>query len=126
MDSKNLELSYDKCYKIHVGKSDDKCPTLLINKLPMREEKRQKYLGEIISASTKVDDNIEEKYKKGLGVVNQILGILREITFGNFYFQTAIILRNGMLLPSILTNIEVIHNLQKKHIEKLESLDKIY
>ena len=49
--------------------------------------KKQKYLGDILSTSGKLDGNIEAIYNKGLGKVNEIMGILQEVSFGPHYFQ---------------------------------------
>ena len=86
---------------------------------------RQKYLGDLVLSSAKLDDNIEERYKKGLGIISQIISLLKEISFGNYYFQMAIIFRNALLINSVLLNIEAAYQIKVKHIDCLESLDNI-
>ena len=50
----------------------------------MLTSEREKYLGDIISSSCKINDNIEERYNKGIGIANKIIGLLKEISFGQY------------------------------------------
>ena len=77
----------------------------------MLSTNRDKYLRDILTFDGKVDANIEERYNKGIGIVNQILSILKEISFGEFYFEMAIIFRQSMLLNIILCNTEILYEL---------------
>ena len=72
----------------------------------------------------KNDSNIHDRYSKGIGYVNQILGILHEISFGQFYFEQALQLRNAKLVNGILCSIEAMYGLTKAQTEKLEKCDK--
>ena len=51
--------------------------------------------------------------------------ILEEIFFGKYYFEVAVVLRNSLLLSSILVNSEAWYNLKKEEIEKLEQVDEM-
>ena len=51
---------------------------------------------------------------------------LKEISFGKYYFEMAVLFRQSMLLNSILCNSEVLYGLKKSHIETLESVDKYF
>ena len=66
---------------------------------------------------------MEERYDKGIGIANQIISLLKEISFGHHYFQMATMFRQSMLINSILCNSEVLYGLNKTHIETLESVD---
>ena len=59
IECKRLELSDTKCFKMHVGQSNQYCPTLSVNKKEMLSSSQQKYLGDIISSDTKIDENIK-------------------------------------------------------------------
>ena len=56
------------------------------------------YLGDIISSDTKIDENIKMRHEKGLGIINQILSILKEISFGMYYFEIGLLFRVTMLV----------------------------
>ena len=66
-------------------------------------------MGQICSHQTdgRIDQNIIEGYNKGVGKVNEIMGMLQEVSFGPHYFQMAILFRNTILLSSMLCNAEV-------------------
>ena len=61
-----------------------------------------------------------------MGIVNQILAILNEVSFGHFYFEMALLFRQSMLVNSILCNFEVLYGLSKAHVEIIESVDKYF
>ena len=123
---KNLELGPDKCFKMHVGKESDCCPTLKINDALMLCSNKEKYLGDILTTDGRIHKNIEERYNKGIGIVNTISGLLKETSFGHHYFEMAVLFRNSMLLNGILCNSEVLYGVNKNHIETLESVDKYF
>ena len=77
---KNLQLGPDKCFKMHVGQKSDCCPNLMIDNAEMLSSSKEKYLGDVLMTDCKIDQNIEEQYNKGIGIVNQ-RDILWEILF---------------------------------------------
>ena len=78
----------------------------------------------MISASSKLDENIKMRHDKGMGIVNYILGILKEIYFGRFYFNIGMMLRASMLVKSILLSTEALSNISQSNINLLEECDK--
>ena len=122
-DSKRLELSQTKCQQLHIGNQDQFCPALRVRERFMTKATKTKYLGDILSIDTKIDQNIKMRFEKGTGIVNQILSILKEICFGKYYFQTAILLRNALLINGILFNTEALITINNKHIESLQACD---
>ena len=48
---------------------------------------------------------------------------LNDIWFGKFYYKVAILLRNSLLINSLLTNSEAWHNLTEKDLRSLEQVD---
>ena len=125
MDTKKLELGYDKCFQIHVGKkSSISCPQLNVHEEIMKTTSSEKYLGDIITNSGKLDQNIQSRVNKGNGRSNTIMSLLTEISFGQHYFEMAILFRNSMLINSILTSSEVLYNVEMNHIKMLERCDK--
>ena len=88
-----------KCFQIHVGKQcSDVCPQLFVHNNPMKRSNSEKYLGDILSNNGKIDENIEARYQKGIGVNNTIFSLLQEISFGEFYFEMGTLFRSSMLI----------------------------
>ena len=86
-----LKLGVKKCCQMHIGcKSSLTCPTLKVQNQEMMKSDKQQYLGDILSTDGKVDFNITERYNKGVGIVNQIITLLREVHFGKHYFEMAL------------------------------------
>ena len=77
VDLKKLRLGHSKCFKMHVGKNITCCPNLKIGDRPMLTSNREKYLGDIITTDCKIKENIIERYNKGIGICNKIIGILK-------------------------------------------------
>ena len=77
---KNLRLGHSKCFQMHIGKDKTCCPVLQVRDEIMLTSEREKYLGDIISSSCKINDNIDERYNKGIGIANKIIGLLKEIS----------------------------------------------
>ena len=102
VEHKNLELGPEKCFKMHVGQQDDCCPTLKIDNELMLTSNNEKYLGDILTTDGKINQNIEERHNKGIGIVNTISGMLKEISFGQYYFEMAVLFRQSMLLNAIV------------------------
>ena len=54
------------------------------------------------------------------------MSILKEISFGMYYFEIGMSLRTTMLVNGILFNTEALHNIQQRHIDQLEECDKMF
>ena len=68
--------------------------------------------------------NIKDRVSRGIGIVARIIKMLESISLGTHYFSIAFLLRESLLLNSILTNSFVWYNLKKSEIEDLERIDK--
>ena len=115
-----------KCHKMHVGKRNDFCPTLMVHGSIMQEVTEDTYLGDILSCDGKNTKNISERISKGLGIISQIFNLLDRISFGPFLIETAVLLRNSMLVNGTLTNAEIWYNFSKSEIREFEKLDKLF
>ena len=51
------------------------------------------------------------------------MNILENVTLGEHYFETAVLLRESLFLNSVLTNVEIWYGLTREDIKKLEDLD---
>ena len=141
-----MQFGEDKCKKLHIGRKNHMCPDLFVDtwKLEKEDENKKginnlkdvfsgdylmeevdsvKYLGDILSMDGKNKKNIESRKGKAWGAVRQIISILNETCFGPFYFEMAMVLRNSLLINSMLTNSEAWYGLTKNDIEELESVD---
>ena len=83
------------------------CPTLTVHGTVMEEVTEETYLGDIISADGKNSKNINNRISKGLGGKIQIMNMLELISFGPYFFEIALLLRESILINSNLRNIEV-------------------
>ena len=147
---KKLQFGTNKCHKMHVGKQkiEEICPDLFVDGwkvkevtevetgkatledehdglVKMEEVKEDKYLGDVISQDGKNMKNILARKDKAVGVVTQIMSILEEICFGMYYFEVAVILRNSLLISSLLSNSESWYNLKNEEIVILEKVDEM-
>ena len=90
----------------------------------MEKVASDKYLGDIIADNGSNTLNIKDRVGKGIGKINEIVSILETISFGHKYFRIVVLLREAMLLNSILTNAEIWYGLKSCEILELEDLDR--
>ena len=139
-----------KCIKLHIGKTcnENLCKDLFVDtwKLnvvenivtgqleqkesfggqeKMKVKHEQVYLGDTISDDGKHFKNVEARRNKSLGIITQIMDILKSVFFGKYYFEVALVLRSSLLLSSLLLNSEAWVNLTAKDIRSLEQTDEI-
>ena len=55
----------------------------------MEEVSSDEYLGDIISNNGKNTKNIQSRVAKGLGIISQIMDLLKNVSFGKHYFEIA-------------------------------------
>ena len=147
-DSKKLQFGAKKCKKMHVGRyqEDFKCQQLFVDNWEeveventdtgevkiedccvgeeiMEEKDSEKYLGDLISNDGRNIKNIKARVSKGKGIVTRIMTLLEGIPFGKFYFEVAMILRNSLLVSSMLFNSEAWYNVSNAELELLETID---
>ena len=90
------------------------------------ETDSEKYLGDIISNDGKNMKNIKARVNKGTGIVNKILTLLEGIPFGEYFFEIAIMLRNSLLVSSLLCNSEAWYNITNAEYDYLETIDNTF
>ena len=147
-NSKKLQYGISKCKKIHIGKQceDFKCHSLFVDSWEEREVKNEhdgrshiedicigeeimeekheeKYLGYIISKDGRKLKNIKARINKGKGIARKIHNILEGVPFGQLYFQVAILLRNSLLVSSLICNSEAWFGLTSAELELFETVD---
>ena len=147
-NSKKLQFGVNKCKKMHVGHDqlDYKCQDLSVDKWTevevknditgdvelkdtidgehiMEEKEDEKYLGDVISSDGRNIKNIKSRIAKGTGIVNKILTMLDGIPFGKHYFEVGVILRNSLLVSSMLFNCEAWYNITRAELDLFETVD---
>ena len=100
-----------KCHTMHIGKRSENCPNLKVHGSDMEKVTSDTYLGDIISSDGKNKLNIENRVAKGLGIVSEIMDILKTVSFGEHFFEIAATLRESKLINGILTNCDVWYGL---------------
>ena len=145
-----LYFSAEKCKQMHVGKMKNEtlCKNLEVegweekvakNKttgkyetidvevgpIKMKTTEETKYLGSIIQSNGSNEKEINARAGRGTGLTNEIMNILQSIVFGRYHFEAAIILRNSILLGSMLTSSECWLGLTQKQVRKLEMVDEM-
>ena len=144
-----LQFGKLKCVKMHVGKKfnpdicidckvdiwsdevlkekDGKLYTedKFVGNETMENVHDKKYLGEIISFDMKNKKNIKEKTNKAVGIANKISTALIERPYGRHHFKAAKLLRESLLIGSMLNNSESWINLTNSDLEALEKPDTI-
>ena len=82
-----------------------------------------KYLGNILSTNGGQDDNIEDRRCKGWGKISTIMGILSEIDMGVHKLEAGLILRQAILISSMLFSAEAWSGVTNKQLARLEVVD---
>ena len=145
-----LYFSAAKCKQMHVGKTkiEALCKDLEVDGWDERVEKNEvtgkyvkvdveigkvkmerieetKYLGSIIQSNGSNDKEITERAGRGTGLVNEIMNILNSVFFGKYHFEAAVVLRNSILLGSMLSSSECWLGLTQQQVRKLEMVDEM-
>ena len=64
--------------------------------------------------------NIRKRVGKGLGFISQIISILETVSFGMYYFEIAMTLREFIFVNGILTNSDILYNSNETEIKEME------
>ena len=114
------------CQDAFVDSWEDKQGTedKFVGKVKVKEMYSKKYLGEILSLDGKNTENISAKQKRGYGTVKDITNMLDNMCLGPFMYKKAIILRDSMLVGTLLSCSEAWYNLSETDLWHLEQVDK--
>ena len=148
--TKKLQFGADKCHIMHIGKDIPKhkkdnfyvdswlmeevedvetntkeTREMFDGEMEIEESDHKKYLGQIISHDGTNTKNIVNRASKGRGTVNKIETILKNTLGGTFFFEISIILRNSLLISSMLSGSETWYNMKETDYRKLEQTDEI-
>ena len=112
VESKKLTLGKDKCLKMRIKKKqkDENCcdsmELLKVHDDSMKETESLKYLGEVLVNSGSLNDNINERSNKAIGLRSKIKSIIKSLSLGSYHFQICMILRESLYLNAILVSSE--------------------
>ena len=145
-----LYFSAEKCKQMHVGKTKIEafCKVLHVDgweekvvqnettgkhekvdvevgKVQMEKVEETKYLGSIIQSNGSNSKEIAARAGRGTGLVTEIMNILQSVVFGKYTFEAAIILRNSILLGSMLASSECWLGVTKQQVRQLEMVDEM-
>ena len=73
----------------------------------MKKSNHETYLGDVICNSGSNEKNITSKANKGVGTISQIFSMLSQVSLGHFYFETALVMRDSMLISKLVASSEV-------------------
>ena len=123
-----LKFGKKKCHKFHVGKKCQFCPVLQVHGEDIDIVSQDKYLGDIVSETIQADGsnskNVAARKGASIGITSQIMTILSTVNLGSYYFETAVLLRDTMLISGTLFNTEVWYSLTQAQVEELGDSDK--
>ena len=91
----------------------------------MQKVSNVKYLGHKLSADARNTKNIQDRVKKGISIVGQIMKIIHKTSFGTSTVEIAPLSRESILINGILTNAEIWHNLTQAETEDLDKIDRL-
>ena len=115
-----------KCHSMHTGKQNQPCSVLNAHEQKINRVAKEKYVGDIITSDGKHSKNILDRRSKGIGVISEIASILNGLCLGEHYFNTALMLRQAMLLQVLLSNSETWLRLTKGDMKRLEGVDQSF
>ena len=125
IETQRQVLSKEKSVVVHIGrkKCTVPCPTLKVHNDPMEKSESAKYLGNFITKKGGVQDTIEDRRKKGWGKITQIMAILGEVDMGSNRLEAGLLLRESILINSLLFSAEAWSDLSDKQLARLEVVD---
>ena len=80
------------------------------------------YLGDVVSDDGRLDKNILHRKNKSLGIINQIMDILKSTFFGKYYFEVALVFGSSLLFSSILMNSKAWENINPQNTRAIEQI----
>ena len=107
-----MSLYSKKCRKILVGKKDQFCSNYFLM------DRKWKWTNILETCSQKNMKNVGYK-----ATTSKIINILKNVNVGHYYFTVAVMLRQAILISSMLLNSEASFKLTGENIGVLEPVD---
>ena len=83
-----------------------------------------KYLGEVISSDGTNTANISNRKRRGFGTLKDIVNMLDKMCLGPCMYEKAVLLRDSMLVGTLLSCSAVWYNVVEVELGQLEQVDK--
>ena len=125
VETKKLKLHEEKSVVVHVGnakKCKSPCPSLKVHKEEMHEVESGKYLGNFVTSRGGVWATVEDRRNRGWGKVSQVMAILEEVALGRHRVEAGLILRQSILVSSLLWSAEAWSAVTDKELKRLEQV----
>ena len=126
IETQRLTLSNEKSVVVHIGKEKKctlPCPVLKVHDDPMNKKDSTKYLGNILSSKGGVAETVEDRRTKGWGKIAQVMGILGVVDMGTHRLEVGLLLREAILVNSLLYSAEAWSGITEKQLARLEVVD---
>ena len=123
MELEKLTLSKTKCHKLHIGSNESICPDMIVHGEAVKNSKREKYLGDILSSNGSAKPNLAKRMSRGWGRVSEILGLVKEAPLGYRRITAGLLFRKSLLINTMLFNSEAWHDITDTQIEAFEKID---
>ena len=111
-----------KCQDSNIFRWDEDDHTY--SKVIVKETYATKYLGEIISSDGTNAKNVSIRKGRGFGTAKEITRMLDNMYLGPVMFRKAVVLRDSMLVGTLLTCSEAWYGVSDTELEQLEQVDK--
>ena len=122
-----MKNSNEKSVVLHYG-SENKCvlpcPKLKVHQETMDKKVSTKYLGNILSTTGGLSETIEDRRGKGWGNIATIMGILSTVDMGVHRLEAGLMLRQAILINSLLYSAEAWSGVTDKQLRRLEVVDR--
>lgn len=123
IELKKLQLSKNKCSKIHIGKNVKVCPEHKVHNETMKTSDKEKYLGDFVTQKANSRDTIKDRISRGNAVYSGMCALLSDIPLGKRRTEAGIVLRKSWFLNGCLFNSEVWIGYSEQDIHALEVID---
>ena len=92
--------------------------------MKVKEVFSTKYLGEIICSDGSNNKNVTDRRNRGFGTVKELQKMLDTMCLGPHMFKKAVVLRDSMLVGTLLSCSEAWYNITEVQLGQLEQVDK--
>ena len=124
---KRLGLNGPKCVIVIINERNDiPHPVLYVDGIEVQVVSLAKYLGDIISANGCNNNLIQDRVKKAKSIIISALSLCNDLTLGQHYIESALLLYHAIFLASVLFNSQAWTNITKTQMSQLRTVQLKY
>ena len=124
---KRLGLNGPKCVIVIINERNDiPHPVLYVDGIEVQVVSLTKYLGDIISANGCNNNLIQDRVKKAKSIIISALSLCNDLTLGQHYIESALLLYHAIFLASVLFNSQAWTNITKTQMSQLRTVQLKY